>query len=150
MKAVFCLLAILALAGCADQEEKEDSRLALMKTTNPSPVQLQEKGAKVSKIKKEVEDIEEIYDVAVVKGDHQILVAYKVKHLDRFRMKKIEKKLKKRLEKKYKDENFIVSSDYKIFLEAVRLREKIDAGKMSQKQAGKRLKEILSLKKEMA
>ena len=39
-------------------------------------------------------------------------------------MKKIEKEVNDILEKKYPDEDFIVSSDYKIFLEADRLGRK--------------------------
>ena len=38
-------------------------------------------------------------------------------------MKKIEKEVNEILEKKYPEENFVVSSDYKIFLEAYRIRK---------------------------
>ncbi|HEY9577900.1 MAG TPA: YhcN/YlaJ family sporulation lipoprotein [Pseudobacillus sp.] len=149
MKAVIYALAAVILVGCGFQEEREDSRLALLKTTNPEPIQIEKNGASVEKIRKEVEKVQEIYDAAVIKGDHNILVAYKVRHLDRFQMKKIEKNLKERLEKEYKQEKFIVSSDYKIFLEAVRLREDIDAGKTTNKKADKRLHQIIKLKQEM-
>ena len=149
MKAVIYALAAVILVGCGFQEEREDSRLALLKTTNPEPIQIEKNGASVEKIRKEVEKVQEIYDAAVIKGDHNILVAYKVRHLDRFQMKKIEKNLKERLEKEYKQEKFIVSSDYKIFLEAVRLREDIDAGKTTNKEADKRLHQIIKLKQEM-
>lgn len=142
-------VSVILLMGCNANEDQEDSKLALIKTTDPTPIQLEKKGPEVEKIKKEVERIDEIYDVAVIKDDHHILIAYKVKHLQRFRMKKIEKELNKRLEKEYKDEEFIVSSDYKIFLEVVRLREKIDEGTINKKEAQKRFNEILELKKEM-
>ncbi|MFK2825792.1 sporulation protein [Bacillus sp. B190/17] len=148
MKAVIYVLAAIVLAGCSPQEEKEDSRLALIKTTNPEPIQLEHKGPSVEDIRKDVESIDEIYDAAIVKGSHHILVAYKVKHLERFRMKKIEKALKTHLEEQYGKEKFVVSSDYKIFLEAIRLREDIDAGKINEKEADKRLHEIISLKRE--
>lgn len=148
MKVVIYLLMVLILTGCNTQGENRDSQLALLKATNPEPIQIEKNGVSVEKIRKEVEAIDEIYDTAVIKGDHNILVAYKVRHLDRFQMKKIEKELTDRLEKKYKKEKFIVSSDYKIFLEAVRLREDIDTGKKDDKAADKRLHEIISLKKE--
>ena len=45
-------------------------------------------------------------------------------------MKKIEKEVNEMLEKKYPDEDFIVSSDYKIFLEAVQIEEKLKDPKM--------------------
>ncbi|KAB7705012.1 sporulation protein [Bacillus aerolatus] len=150
MKTVIFVIVAIILAGCNLQEERPDSPLALIKTTNPEPIQIEKNGTSVEKIRKEVEGIDEIYDTAVIKGDHNTLVAYKVRHLDRFRMKKIEKNLKERLEKQYEQETFVVSSDYKIFLEAVRLREDIDAGKMNDEEADKRLHEIIKLKEERA
>ncbi|KZR59121.1 sporulation protein [Bacillus badius] len=148
MRAVIYLLTAVLLAGCGFQKEREDSRLALLKTTNPEPIQIERDGISVEKIREEVEAINEIYDAAVIKGDHNVLVAYKVRHLNRFQMKKIEKSLKERLDKEYDDETFVVSSDYKIFLEAVRLREDMDAGKTNEKEADKRLHEIIRLKRE--
>jgi hypothetical protein len=54
----------------------------------------------------------------------------------------------KYLEKKYPDENFILSSDYKIFLETVRLKEKLSNHSISKKDAEKEFKDIVKLKKE--
>jgi hypothetical protein len=87
--------------------------------------------------------------VAVVKGKEATLVVYKVKHMQRFRMKQIEKDLTKKLEEKYPKEQFTVSSDYKIFLEAVRLVERKDNGNLSGKQAEKRLNEIVKMTSDM-
>ncbi|WP_256989044.1 YhcN/YlaJ family sporulation lipoprotein [Bacillus sp. EB106-08-02-XG196] len=122
-----------------------------MKTTNPTPtVTEKNKGQdKVEKIEKEVESFDEIYDVAVVKGKKDTLVVYKVKHMQRFNMKEIEKDLNKTLEKKYPKENFTVSSDYKIFLEAVRLVERKNNGSLSDKQAEKRFNEIVKMSSDM-
>jgi hypothetical protein len=64
-------------------------------------------------------------------------------------MKKIEKNLNKNLEKKYPKENFTVSSDYKIFLEAVRLVERKNNGTLSDKQAEKRFNEIVKMTSDM-
>ncbi len=64
-------------------------------------------------------------------------------------MKKIEKEVTEMLEKKYPDENFVVSSDYKIFLEAFRLGEKMKEPNFSNEEAQKRLDEIIELKKEL-
>ena len=148
MKAVVYILYIIFLLGLNITDYWPDSRLALIKTTNPEPIQIEKDGASVEGVRNEVNQVDEIYDAAVIKGDHNTLVAYKVRHLDRFRMKNIENELKKHLEGKYKDETFVVSSDYKIFLEAVRLREDIDSGKINDKQADKRLHQLIRLKKE--
>lgn len=153
-KYVFIVLYILlGLAGCS-QNESNDSEMALIKKTDPKPVLIDKKTKGnldlAADIKKEITSYEELYDVAVVKGKEDTLVVYKVKHLQRFHMKKIEKKIKGMLEKKFPDEKFTVSSDYKIFLEAIKLKEKMEKPDYSEEKANKRLKEIIKLKKEMA
>ncbi|MCM3569969.1 sporulation protein [Neobacillus mesonae] len=141
---------IFVLASCSQNQEVKDSQLALMKTTNPGPVVTDHDGQSLGKsIKEDVETFPQLYDIAIVKGEKDILVVYKVKHLQRFRMKKIEKEVTKKLEKKYPDEKFTVSSDYKIFLEAVRLEEKIKSEKFTKKQAEKRLKEIIKMTEDL-
>jgi hypothetical protein len=148
----FLLLAcVFLLASCNQDQPMKDSQLALIKTTNPDPevTQVNNGHDQVKKIEKDVSDIEELYDVAVLQGKEEALVVYKVRHMQRFRMKQIEKELNAMLEEKYPKENFTVSSDYKIFLEAVRLDEKIDAREISEKQAEKRLNEIIKKTKDM-
>ncbi|WP_409253457.1 sporulation protein [Bacillus sp. SCS-153A] len=147
------LMIILLLPGCAvNKEEGDDSRGALIKVTDPPPIELVENPETDSighAVKKEIAKLQELYDVAVIEGKKEILVSYKVKHTHRFHMKKIEKKMKKKLEKKFPDEEFIVSSDYKIFLETVRLKEKIDEKHISNKEAEERFQEIIKLKEEL-
>src|SRR5688572_3748285 len=142
---VITIVCVTLLVSCNQGQTEKDSQLALMKTTNPNPTVTGKNNGqdKVESIEREVESIDEIYDVAVVKGKKATLVVYKVKHMQRFRMKQIEKDLNKKLEKKYPKEQFTVSSDYKIFLEAVRLVERKDNGSLSDKQAEKRLNEIV-------
>jgi hypothetical protein len=125
--------------------------LALIKTTNPSPITTERNKSTngVEDVKKTASSIPEIYDVAVVKGKKDTLVAYKVKHMQRFRMDAIEKKLNKILEERYPKENFTVSSDYKIFLESVRLDEQMKARKLSHIQAEKRLQQIIKMTEDM-
>ena len=151
-KYIFIIFSVLLfLVGCSNQNDNKKSSMALIKTTQPTPMKLSNKNNETLpvKVKKEVANIKEIYDVAVIEGNKTILVAYKVKHLYRFRMKSIEKKLTERLEKEYPDEKFVVSSDYKIFLEAVRLREALNTGKISKKEARKRFNDIVKLKEEL-
>lgn len=145
---------VAGLVSCSQNNANDDkSELALIKTTNPHPVLLDNKTEKkydlVKKIEKDIESMNELYDVAIIKGKKDVLVAYKVKHMHRFNMKKIEKNLKDMLEQKYPDENFTVSSDYKIFLEAVKLKDKMENTDLSKEKANKKLEEIIKLKKEM-
>lgn len=143
---------IIFLTACNNDGTK-DTGMSLLQTTNPSPAVIERNTKEnldlVSSIEKDVEKFEELYDVAVVKGKEDILVAYKVKHLQRFHMKAIEKKINKMLEEKYSKENFIISSDYKIFLEAYELHENMKNPNFSEKRAEKKLQEIIKMKKEL-
>jgi len=140
---------LLLTAGCSQKGHQD--RLALIKATNPAPLHIskQDSANAVQSIKKDVRSFPEIYDVAVIKGKRTTLIAYKVKHMQRFRMKAIEKRLNNRLEKKYPNEKFTVSSDYKIFLEVIRLQEKMKNRDISKKQAEKRMNKIIKLSEEM-
>lgn len=150
---IMCMLGfLLFLSACNDDGQKE-SGMALITKTNPSPISFQRNTKKeldlIGSIEMDIEGFEELYDVAIVKGKEDILVAYKVKHMQRFHMKKIEKKVNKLLEEKYPDENFIVSSDYKIFLEAVELEQNMNDPNYSPKKAEEKLQEIIKFKKEL-
>lgn len=142
---------LLLLSSCSQNQQVKDSQLTLMKTTNPSPIVTvkNESKSQVKEIEQDVSAFPELYDVAVVKGKKDTLVVYKVKHLYRFRMKKIEKNINNMLEEKYPKENFTISSDYKIFLETVRLDEKVKTSKFSDQRAEKRFKEIVNMTKEL-
>lgn len=143
---------ITFLTACNNDGHKEDG-LALINATNPKPIVLDKKTKEeqdlIHSVEKDIEGFEEIYDVAVLKGENDILVAYKVKHLQRFHMKRIEKKMKDKLTRKYPDETFTVSSDYKIFLEAVELEENMKDPNYSTEKAEKKLQEIIKLKNEL-
>lgn len=148
-KRLLFIMALLLLPGCG-QKQADDGTLALVKTTNPAPIHIQNGDAnKPEQIQKDVSSFPEVYDVAVIKNKKETLVVYKVKQLQRFRMKTIEKNITNHLEKKHPKEDFIVSSDYKIFLEAVRLKDDMKKRKISKKEAEKRFKEIVSLTEEM-
>ena len=146
------MLLTVALSSC-NTDATQNSGMSLFQKSDPDPISLDEKtkakNKLVSSIKKDVAKFEELYDVAVIKGEEEILVAYKVKHMQRFKMVKIEQKMNKMLEEKYPKENFIVSSDYKIFLEAVELNDKMKNPDFTKKDAQKKLEEIIKLKKEL-
>ena len=150
---VILIACLFITTGCMDTKKKGDAKWALFKTTNPNPAVLNETSEEFAfseEIHKFVLSFPEIYDAAIVVGEKQVLVAYKVKQMQRFKMKKIEKKLKKKLEKKFKDQNrkFTVSSDFKIFLEVVELNENLKDEKYSRKKAKKHFKKIIKLEKE--
>ena len=154
-KQLIFLIALCLLAGCSSKGDGKTEELALIKRTNPEPMDIiygmdgeNEKGI-ITKVKEEVANEDEIYDVIVIKKDKKIVVAYKVKQFQRFHMKKIDKKVTENLEHKYPKYTFIISSDYKIFLEAVRLNELLKEKDVPEKKARKKFKEIVNLHKEL-
>lgn len=152
MYMLLCIVAIMV--GCnVNNTEEKDERLSLIAKTDPDPVTLvshQKEKNPVADLKKDIEEaFDEIYDVAVIRGEKHTLIVYKVKHMQRFFMKRIEKKLNALLENHYPDEDFIVSSDYKIFLEAIKLGKKMEDPNFSNKEANKELERIIKLKKEL-
>lgn len=151
IKRLILFSCLLILTACNQGQKVKDSHLALIKKTNPTPLMTDNKKSedRVQDIKKEVSSYPALYDVAVVKGKKDTLVVYKVKHMQRFRMKQIEKDLTKTLEKKYPKENFTVSSDYKIFLETVRLSERMKSKRLSKNEAEKQLEKIIKMTTEM-
>ncbi|MGN1387357.1 MAG: YhcN/YlaJ family sporulation lipoprotein [Bacillus sp. (in: firmicutes)] len=142
---------LLFLTGCEGISKKGDAKWALFKTTNPHPAVLYETDEEFQ-FSEELHDyvlkMPEIYDAAIIVGKKRVLVAYKVKQMKRFKMKKIEKELQKKLEKKYTDRKFTVSSDFKIFLEAVELNEDLKDENYSRKKARKQFKKIIKLEQE--
>ncbi|MCK1992833.1 sporulation protein [Peribacillus muralis] len=149
------LFALCMLTACSSQGDGKTENLALIKRTNPEPMDIingmdeeDEKGL-ISKVKETVANEDTIYDVIVVKKEKKIIVAYKVKHLQRFHMKKIEKRVTQNLEERFSKYDFIVSSDYKIFLESVRLNEFLKQKDVPEKKARKKFKEIEELQKEL-
>ncbi|MEK3887383.1 sporulation protein [Bacillus sp. FSL K6-3431] len=152
--ATITIMLLVLTTGCNHQDNnKEQSRLSLLKATNPAPIELSSRPGHKSigyQVRKDVNKIPDIYDTAVIEGKKEVIVAYKVKHLQRFRMRKIEKAISKKLKEEYPKEHFIVSSDYKIFLEAIKLKDDLDHNNLSNKEAEKRFKKIIKLKKEMS
>lgn len=148
------ILAILAtiLTGCADYSG-EETKMALIKKVDPKPTVFGENESQdlktIKHVREEVMAIKPVYDVAIVKGDKDTIVAYKVKHMHRFKMKQIEKEINSVLEKKFPKEDFIISSDYKIFLEVIELIDDEKDPNHSDKKAKEKINEIIELKKEL-
>lgn len=152
----YFLISVMVLfftTGCTDNKGGEKENMALIQRTNPPALDVRsttyQKDGLPEKVKKEVAGLDGIYDVVVVQNGKKVLVAYKVNHMRRFQMKKIEKNVNEHLNKKFNGKEFIVSSDYKIFLEAVRLNEMLMDQDVPEKKAKKKFKEIESLEKEL-
>jgi len=145
------IITVLQLITACTASTDGGAGISLIKAVNPDPLSTEgnDNAEEIANnVKETVLADNNIYDCIVIKGKKEVLVAYKVRHMKRFRMKDIEKKLKKQLEKKFPDEKFTVSSDYKIFLEAYRLKTLVENEEYSINDAEKRLKEIIKLSRE--
>lgn len=150
---VFLIIAMFftIVSGCSGDSSSKEAKMSLIQSVDQDPVYLGDHSkAPLEKIKEKVASHKEIYDVAVVQKNKDILVAYKVKHMQRFRMKSIESKLDKELKKNFKSFDFTVSSDMKIFLETVELIVNVKDKGYSKKKAGKWFDKIMKLQKDMA
>lgn len=144
------VLVIIALAACANHTPGEKSITLMNSTTNVDLINGSNKDLEViEQVRKDLLSIKSIYDVAIIKGKKETLVAYRVKHLHRFKMKQIEKEINEKLEKQYPKEEFILSSDFKIFLETNRLITKSKKSNYSDEQANKDFQKIIKLKNEL-
>lgn len=92
-----------------------------------------------------VKKLDVITDAVAVNNDKEIFLAYKVKHLERFRLKKIEKRVKKSLEEEFPFYQITVSSDLKLFLETGKLKEKLSKEKMTSKKLSREIEELNNL-----
>ncbi|NCU18926.1 YhcN/YlaJ family sporulation lipoprotein [Pallidibacillus pasinlerensis] len=145
----FCLIFILS--ACSSNQASEGSITALFTEVNPAPLSVEDSESRVEmaqKIREIILTFDDLYDSAIVLGKEDCLVAIKVRHTKRFRMKKIEKELKETLEKEFPNENFTVSSDYKIFLEAVRLKDKVKEENWPVDKREEQLQKIIKLSRE--
>jgi hypothetical protein len=150
---MFLVVIVISLLGaCNNQSNREDS-LAIMSTSN-STKKVEVIGESddlelIENVRKDILSLKQVYDVAIVKGKKDTLVAYKVKHLYRFRMKQLEQEINQRLEEKYSRESFIISSDLKIYLETHKLINKTKEENFSENDANKELQKIIKLKNEL-
>ena len=104
---------------------------------------------KLEELKQQLQTVEELYDAVIIEGEKELLIAYKVKQLSRLKMKHIEKEVKE-VAKEFlnEDKDVVVSSDYKIFLEAIRLHNEA-LNQMESKEQLEKFEWIIKLQKEM-
>ncbi len=148
VKVIVSVIILFLLTSCSPDSDSKNAKASLFKAVNPEPVFIGGEKAPLTDIKKEVESFEELFDVAIIQNEQQILVAYKVKHMQRFRMKDIERDLKKDLQGKFPGNEFLVSSDMKIFLEAVELETHVHHQDYPKSKAKKWFRNIVDLEKE--
>ncbi|MFB4166300.1 YhcN/YlaJ family sporulation lipoprotein [Alteribacillus sp. JSM 102045] len=143
MKTITFLLLIMLTfgfgSGCAENQGEQDNELTKIHSTKSVDQSLSNQ-AKESVIEKD-----EVTDVKAVNTENDLLVAAKVGHFERFRIKSIEEKVTADLEKKYPNKNVYVSTDQKIIWETEKLENKLQEDKINRKKLKKEIQRINDL-----
>jgi Sporulation lipoprotein YhcN/YlaJ (Spore_YhcN_YlaJ) len=146
---LFLMVFFLGVFGCNGTAEQSQSlnvtRTGFQQKKSPIPVYDQSPSKKAEEIAKKMEEITE---VMAVNSDKELLVVFKMKHLQRFRLKKIENTVNKKLNKAFPDHKVTVSSDLKIYLETSKLKDKMKREKLSKKELSKKIEKITKLSNE--
>jgi hypothetical protein len=145
---LFLMVFFLGVFGCNGTAENSQSYNVTrtgFQQEKSIPVYDQSPSKKAEEITKKMEEVTE---VVTVNTDKELLVAFKIKHLQRFRLKKIESNVNEKLKKAFPDHKVTASSDLKIFLETSKLKDKLKREKLSKKEVTKKIEKITKLSKE--
>ncbi|ARK29658.1 Sporulation lipoprotein YhcN/YlaJ (Spore_YhcN_YlaJ) [Halalkalibacter krulwichiae] len=86
--------------------------------------------------------MEEVVEIKGVSDEDNIYLAPKVKHFDRFRLKKIRKQSHDAVKKRYPQATVHVSTDQKIFMELEKLEQELQKRTISEKRLKQKLKKL--------
>lgn len=152
-KILLVAILLISLSACNNHSSNGETKFSVMNTSNTTPNADLTNESKdldlIEAIRKDILTIGPVNEVLIIKGKKETLVAYKVKHLYRFKMKQIEKDINQQLEKNFPDEEFVISSDLKIFIETNELINQTQQPNFSEKKANKQLQKIITLKNEL-
>lgn len=143
--AIFIIIAcLLVFTGCSNKQNAEN-----IKPENHEKIGSRQVNQNIAKqAVDQVLKMNQVTDAVAVNSQKEIFLAYKIKHLARFHMERIEKDVKQELKKQFPDYNITVSSDLKLFLETTKLTKRTKNESMDHKQIKNGLKELKKLKNE--
>lgn len=149
MKKILLVIMLFTLVGCEKMTE-ENGLYVFIKNQDIPPFSLVEDSnlSRLTTLQQELLSFDNIYDVTMVEGKEELLIVYKVKHLNRFKMQAIEKEVEKIAKEQLSEEKeIVVSSDYKIYLETMRLHNQLTK-QIDEQELLKKFKSIIHLQKE--
>lgn len=149
MKKLLLVIMLFTLVGCEKMTE-ENGLYVFIKNQDIPPFSLVEDSnlSRLTTLQQELLSFDNIYDVTMVEGKEELLIVYKVKHLNRFKMQAIEKEVEKIAKEQLSEEKeIVVSSDYKIYLETMRLHHQLTK-QIDKQELLKKFKSIIHLQKE--
>ncbi|KYD10543.1 YhcN/YlaJ family sporulation lipoprotein [Saccharococcus caldoxylosilyticus] len=93
---------------------------------------------------------DDIKDAVAVNTRKKLLVAYQIKHMDRFYRKQIEKEIHDHLKRLFPDYQIISSSDLKIFWKTKELVDNLENKKWDETKTNKQIQKIKRLSEDSA
>ncbi|SFA58399.1 Sporulation lipoprotein YhcN/YlaJ (Spore_YhcN_YlaJ) [Anoxybacillus pushchinoensis] len=149
MRQLLVMILFFFIISCAHEPKEQKQSLQNENITNVShdgsaKRSDQQHAEKAVQMLKERQDVK---DAVAVEANGRLLVAYQVKHMQRFRMKAIEKNIERTLNDTF-DKQVIASHDLKIFWKTKALKEKMETKRMSEKEIEKEMTVIQKLSEE--
>jgi hypothetical protein len=92
---------------------------------------------------------DDIKDVVAVNTSNKLLVAYQIKHMNRFYRKQIEKEIDRQLTRLFPNYQIVSSSDLKIFWKTEELRGKLGNKKWNEQKVDQQIEKIKQLSEEL-
>ncbi|NIK16107.1 hypothetical protein BDD39_002617 [Saccharococcus thermophilus] len=93
---------------------------------------------------------DDIKDAVAVNTSKKLLVAYQIKHMNRFYRKQIEKEIHDQLKHLFPDYQIVSSSDLKIFWKTKELVDNLENKKWDETKANKQIEKIKRLSEDSA
>lgn len=149
MRQLLVMILFFSIIGCAHEPKEQKQSLQNENITNVSHDGSASRSDQWH-AKKAVDMLKarrDVKDAVAVEANGRLLVAYQVKHMQRFRMKDIEKDIERTLNDTF-DKQVIASRDLKIFWETKALKEKLETKHMSEKEIEKEMMTIQKLSEE--
>lgn len=134
------LLVVLGISACSQYEPENIEGI--------NAVELDISQIPAQQAESKVKEMDEVTEVIAVNTDKQLLLSFRVKQFDKFRLEKIEKKVKDELKKEFKEYETTVSSDLKIFLETTKMKNDVYTKNTEQSKLKKEMERIIKLSEE--
>jgi hypothetical protein len=134
------MVLLISLSACSQYELKN------VEGINAAELEVSQIPAQQAEAK--VKEMEEVTEVVAVNNDKQLLLSFRVKQFEKFRLDKVEKKVKEELKKDFDDYETTVSSDLKIYLETTKIKNDVYSEKADKSKVKKEMERVIKLSEE--
>ncbi|MBE4909433.1 hypothetical protein IMZ08_15380 [Bacillus luteolus] len=137
---VIIIILVSSLTACSQYEPKNIEGIDASKL---DVIQIPSEQAEAK-----VKGMDEVTEVIAVNMDKKLLLAFRVKQFEKFRLNQIEKKVEEELKKDFKEYDMTVSSDLKIYLETTKIKNDVYLKKIDESKVEKEMERVIKLSEE--